>query len=313
MAIGMPYLRAIERAGAFPKDGGTVLDIGASHLQFTTLDDILYFFEKYPKRPLDDRLRAIARELTERAVWAHPRGQTFLAEVLEHTSIRYVSLDIFPGPSTRVFDLNFDPVPEDLAGRVDVVLNFGTTEHVFGQYNAFKVIHDALKPGGYAFHQVPTTGWFNHGYFKYHPRVFAELASANGYEVADLYVSEPQGHWSLEEHYTPLDCLPDPKRFREAVKTLGGSSPVHPNGLINAFLRKAGTAPFRLALERATAPGGITDPAILRRYGPANPKETEWFTLVPPPPRPVRKPLSMVKWMLRKCGVKRAMQVMGLR
>ena len=300
MGVGMPVLREIEWAGAITPERCTVLDLGPSYLHNATPADILYFFEKYPKRPLDDRLRAVAKELAERTNPKHPLGQTFLAEVFEHTSVRYDAIDVFPGPSTRLFDLNFDTVPRDMVGRYDLVLNFGTTEHVFGQYNAFKVIHEVLKFHGPVYHQLPSTGLFNHGYFKYHPRIFGELATANGYAVVELFVTEMPGHWSFEEFYTPPHNLADPTRFRETVKSLGTAAPGHANGLINAFLRKDRDGPFRLHLDYDAQVGAVNT-LIAKRYGPL------------PARRKGSSPVRAVKWTLRKLGVKRALQAVGLR
>jgi hypothetical protein len=82
--------------------------------------------------------------------------------------------------------------------------------------------------------------------------------------------------------------------------------------LINAILRKTSDKPFRLALERATAPGGITDPSIARRYGPPTPDAPGWN--VPPPPiRRPPEPIRLAKWVLRNLGVKRALKSLGLR
>jgi hypothetical protein len=44
--------------------------------------------------------------------------------------------------------LNHEPTPQKFVGDFDLVVNFGTTEHLLNQYNAFKVIHDATKVGG---------------------------------------------------------------------------------------------------------------------------------------------------------------------
>ncbi|HEX4611799.1 MAG TPA: methyltransferase domain-containing protein, partial [Urbifossiella sp.] len=213
MGISMPRLIEIERAGVIAPGRAAVLDIGVSNLHNATAEQVLYFFEKYPKRPVDDALRARARDLADRTRRGHPGGHTFLAEVFAETRIEYLALDVFPGPSTRIFDLNFDPAPPDLAGRFDLVLNFGTTEHVFSQYNAFKAIHDFLKVGGHVYHQIPTTGFFNHGYFKYHPRMFEELAVANCYHVVELGL-DTMGFWGFEEYYGRLEHLKPPPRFR---------------------------------------------------------------------------------------------------
>lgn len=257
MGCGMPYIKALERAGVFRDGRAAVLDIGPANLHGASEEDVCYLFEKYGKQPLDARLRARAADLAYRSYRRPDTVLTYLAEVLDETTITYESFDIFHGPKTRIFDLNRDSLPEELAGRYDAVFNFGTTEHVFNQYNAFKVIHEALKPGGYVFHQLPMTGFFNHGYFCYHPRMFAEMAAANQYRVVNITFSEPQGSWRLEEHCTPPDNLADATEFRATLRQLGAEVPVMPNGLVNVFLQKRCDRPFRLPLE-GSAPWAIS-------------------------------------------------------
>jgi hypothetical protein len=97
-----------------------------------------------------------------------------------------VGLDIFPGPNVQLFDLNFHQLADAQQEAFDVVFNFGTTEHVFNQYNCFKALHEAAKPGAFIFHQVPCTGYMDHGYWIYSPRLFIDLAEANDYEVVEI-------------------------------------------------------------------------------------------------------------------------------
>jgi len=69
------------------------------------------------------------------------------------------------------FDLNTGDVPGDHGGSFDVVLNCGTSEHVFNQYNTFKIMHDAARVGGLMCHAVPMTGYLAHGVFHLHADV----------------------------------------------------------------------------------------------------------------------------------------------
>jgi hypothetical protein len=54
----------------------------------------------------------------------------------------YASIDIDGSPDSLPLDLNYDNVPVSARGKFDLVTNFGTTEHVTNQLNAFKIIHD---------------------------------------------------------------------------------------------------------------------------------------------------------------------------
>jgi SAM-dependent methyltransferase len=268
MGCGMPYLRALERRGAFKGGRASVLDIGSSYLLAAPEEELLDLFRVYGSRPLDDRLRAKARELSARSYPGSPYGFTYLGEVFAETTVRYLAFDIFQAPGTRIFDLNREGLPPDLAGRFDLVLNFGTTEHVLNQFNAFKVIHEALAPGGLAFHQLPMTGWFDHGYFNYNPRLFADLAAANRYDLERLDFSEPQGFWRVEEWVKLPANAKNPVDFQTSLALLGESSPAVPNGLVNVLVRKTQVAPFRLPLDVLTS-GGEIDGRVANDHGPA--------------------------------------------
>jgi|ERR1700690_282526 len=93
----------------------------------------------------------------------------------------YASIDIDGSPGAIALDLNFDDVPDVLAGKHQLVTNFGTTEHVVNQLNAFKIVHDLAAPGGVMMHNLPSQGGFNHGLINYTPKFFWALARSNNY------------------------------------------------------------------------------------------------------------------------------------
>jgi hypothetical protein len=295
MGLGMPTLMALERAGVFGTGDVSVLDIGTSNLYHAPVEDILHLFEKYGRRPLDDRLRAKAIDLSERSAPdpSRPLAMTLVGELFAETTIRYRSIDVFRTPYTRVLDLNFDRLPRDMRGRFELVVNCGTTEHVFGQFNAFKLMHEAVRRGGHFFHQLPATGFFNHGYFAYHPRLFGDLAAANGYAIVGLTYSEPQGHGVFADGCFPPPNLADPTAFRESVRRLSEGTPTVPNGLLNALLRKDRAERFRVPLETVSSLAA-PDERIAKDYS--------------------RRPQgSAARRALKALGVGRALRALGLR
>jgi len=99
----------------------------------------------------------------------------------------YRAIDASGEQGSLLFDLN-----EDLQRRYnysetfDLVTNLGTAEHCFDQRTVFSNIHNLCKVGGLMIHALPAQGNVNHAFYNYHPRFFADLATANGYEVIDL-------------------------------------------------------------------------------------------------------------------------------
>ena len=94
----------------------------------------------------------------------------------------YAAIDIDASPGSIPLDLNFDDVPAEFKASFALVTNFGTTEHVANQLNAFKTIHDLAEVGGVMIHTVPAQGYMNHGLVNYNPKFFWMLARSNGYK-----------------------------------------------------------------------------------------------------------------------------------
>src|SRR5271163_3575236 len=59
----------------------------------------------------------------------------------------YASIDIDGSPNSIPLDLNYDSAPAEAKGKYGLVTNYGTTEHIANQLNAFRVIHDLTRPG----------------------------------------------------------------------------------------------------------------------------------------------------------------------
>lgn len=171
------------------KPGLSLLDIGSSNLYSAEPDALARFVSC-----LDgEHDSALVEKLSAGSAYGPNGGlnESFIGPLLEHVGLTYLSLDIAPGYRTQVLDLNSQPLPQDLHGKFDLVINFGTTEHVMNQANAFEVIHDATKPGGLMIHELPILGWMEHCYITYKPRMFLDIAGANGYELVDFAYRQP--------------------------------------------------------------------------------------------------------------------------
>src|SRR5579863_1213806 len=99
----------------------------------------------------------------------------------EWLGFRYAAIDIDGSPDSIPIDLNYDAVPNAARARYDLVTNFGTTEHVAYQLNAFKVIHDLTALNGVMIHNLPAQGNANHGLINYNVKFFWMLARSNSY------------------------------------------------------------------------------------------------------------------------------------
>jgi SAM-dependent methyltransferase len=221
--------------------GGAVAELGAQRLFCVDQDvEVRHFLAFFEQRG------TLERPLTtfDDAAIAAFASEGYLGALLKAVGFRYLALDIFQAPDTRLFDLNLHIVPPDLAGQFDLVTNFGTTEHVLNQMLALRTMHDLARPGGLIHHDLPYRGYHAHGYFNYNPMLFEDLARANGYEVVLQAFS--RGDWrhapvSLTEH--------------------GFDKPGYRDRGLEVVLKKTGNAPFRIPLETSTSDGEV-EPTI---------------------------------------------------
>ena len=258
MGAGWIYLKTLIDQGVFLKGTAKVLDIGFQALYDIPRDEGIEFALSHGYEGPKNFLNTDVMPFVERSA----QRQLHLYDFFNFVGIDYTSYEIFDGPNTRIFDLNFDSIAEDHREYFDVVLNFGTTEHVFNQYNCFKVIHEAAKKGACIFHQVPMTGFINHGYWTYSPRTFLELAQANDYEVMECWVCGPAGSDYLPKVVDGVSW--DEKRLPAIYKSHWDAMPV-PNGLINIMLKKITNGPFRISLDTSTSIAQATK-SIVQNY-----------------------------------------------
>jgi len=100
-------------------------------------------------------------------------------------------------------DLNY---PITLGRQFDIMINNGTSEHIFNQANVFQIMHDHTKTGGFMIHYTVGLGWLDHGFYNVQPHFFLDLSKYNRYElVSCAYVNTlttfplRPGEFSLEQ------------------------------------------------------------------------------------------------------------------
>ena len=108
-------------------------------------------------------------------------------KLLEFTEYQSIDLD---NKGTVRTDLNHPEVPGEFSGHFDLVTNNGTGEHIFNQHAVFELMHSITKVGGLMLHVLPYINWRNHGFYSFHPRLFGDLAEANGYEIVFTWISD---------------------------------------------------------------------------------------------------------------------------
>lgn len=249
MGISTAYLWYMAEHGLL-KPGAKVLDIGSSYLYNLSSKDVTVFCARF-ERNVSSR---VADDLAERSTKRSGRQMLFLSELMLLAGFNYESYDVCPGERTTVFDLNRQEIPEKDRGSFDLVLNFGTSEHIINQVNTFKVMHDALKVGGVLFHQSPSIGWVDHGYFAYHPRFFEDMRIANAYERIDTWMSK-----TSQCEKPGLEFRDEESPMIQGSSISGEMPDILPCCNLNVVQKKVVDAPFRISLELSTSHSGLAN------------------------------------------------------
>lgn len=264
MGISFSALAQMERLNLL-KSGCSVLDIGSSNLYSAEASQIAMFLDKYSPSVADRSV--FCQRLAAGSGYDSVKGgmnESFFGELIEKAGMEYFSFDIASGYKTLILDLNRASLPANLNKKFDLVLNFGTTEHILNQFNCFEVMHDATKIGGYIYHSLPTIGYVDHGYITYTGRCFFDIAGYNGYEIVDFWFEGPAGDNNLYDslrsyraYFPALDrALAEIGKAPQAsfLDKLG-----IPDVSINVVYRKVKDKPFWGALEASTSVGNIPD------------------------------------------------------
>ena len=259
MAMNLECMLLLQKLGLLNSQKRRFLEIGPQNVYFCTVDQIGRFLVG---QDIPDHDGARLAEIARLVYFSTPRPDertTLFSEIADLANIEYNSFDVCPALKTELLDLNFDGLPAKYRNYYDVVTNFGTTEHIFNQWNCFSVIHGATKVGGAMYHVLPATGYLDHGYYCYTPLFFRDLAKANGYEIVDMFMAIA-GVSKID-----IDMR------HEAQFDKSGSGATHlteraiPSYNLHVIFRKRADTPFRAVLEVATAHAAV-DERMNARY-----------------------------------------------
>jgi SAM-dependent methyltransferase len=165
-------LMALQQNGLLNIQGSNIIELGAQSVHFHDVD----MFKSI------STLLHLDESVINTFQYNMPAEQMFKA--FGCNEYYCIDLDDMGGSIKNLFkwDLNTIQCPDEYKGRFDICTNIGTTEHLFNQSNAFKLMHDLTKVGGIMFFHLPMVD-ANHGLFGYNPNLFVALARYNEYEL----------------------------------------------------------------------------------------------------------------------------------
>ena len=250
--MGFALLEYFKAKGYLNK-GSHILDVGSQNLVNCSVETMTALAESLRAKSLS---AADHEEIKRLYYFSTPRAgerTLFVSEYLQLADVHYRGIDVCPAPHTDIVDLNWERLPANQKGTYDLVLNLGTTEHIVDQTNSHAYMHDALKVGGVFFHQPPSIGWSNHGYFTYHPQFFRDLAEANEYQIVDMWYSQSSGG-PIFDATVPFRPAADALAPNTSANSETNSTSYYN---LNVILKKMVDRPFRLKLELATSHSAV--------------------------------------------------------
>jgi hypothetical protein len=159
-------------------------------------------------------------------------------ELYNLMGFKYNSMDANGEHDSLIVDFNEDLKSKyNFTEKFDLCTNLGTSEHLIGQVNFFKNIHNTTKVNGIMLHVLPMEGYLNHCYFNYHPNFFYDLASSNNYEIKEFWYFSQRAsklfkHYSGQNFYplnynnnlmTELDILSKKNVYENSIKNNASS------------------------------------------------------------------------------------------
>lgn len=195
----------------------------------------------------------------------------YLHDVCARFGLEYTALEVCGERPFQFFDFNRDTVSPEDAGRYDLVLNLGTSEHILNQYGFFNALHTLCRPGGMLLHVLPFSGYLHHGFFNYQPKLFFRLAEQNDYAVLDFRVADEALRQELDSIVVRNATQPDIERIAETYACSQAS--------LHVLFRKRGNGSFRppsdhvfigveaaLRTGIAIGPDGVAARALLEEF-----------------------------------------------
>lgn len=188
----MEHMYIFDNNGIRP--GATICELGDQTVRIPEKDGLKYiikFIEHYGEEFDSGKYEPfIGNKLHVRMVY-------------EDAGFSYISVDLNETDDSWPIDLNEWPNSALPDCQFDVVTNFGTTEHVGNQLNAFAIIHYLTKPAGLMMHQIPTIHYSAHAMNVVTPYFLKKLIDSNRYEILEAKMQSHDIDSALVFHHSP--------------------------------------------------------------------------------------------------------------
>jgi hypothetical protein len=190
----------------------TVLTLGVQDCYFT-YDSLAAFFHRhnipYKSVTESDILYNTGFPFSEtlRKRYSHNIHQITMFEMLGFKRENIKSMDVMDLEGANyVHDLN-NPVDHKLHDQFDLILDAGTSEHIFGLKEAFMNLIAMTRINGFIVHFNPSD-LINHGFYNMTAELYESTYRVNGFDVEEIkYIFFPTDLKDMERFYIAYDWL----------------------------------------------------------------------------------------------------------
>lgn len=174
-----------------PRDP-SVMELG--NQRFTVSDEILKeIIKNFRNRATKVDTDILASFLNKSREEKYPLTEAFYLALGFRS---YSAIDVNSKYGSLIMDLNYDlRAHYEYSETFDLITNNGTGEHIFNQFTVLKNMHSLTSVGGIMLHIMPFVNWINHGFYSFHPILYADLAAANDYKVVKFSIAN---RWGFE-------------------------------------------------------------------------------------------------------------------
>ena len=207
----------------------------------------------------------------------------------------YSDLDKYEDDAPCILhDLN-TPVPAELEGKFNLIIDGGTMEHIFDVRQVIENVVRMCKESGWVIHLTPSSNYVDHGFYSFSPCFFYDCYQANGFGEFVCYIlqvnpknlSEPSPYFEYR-YGMDMRGLLDPDR---QIVVFFAAKKLRPSGRLviptqGAYESSAKIPPNAVA-GGANAEASTSNDSITER-------------LVPSRLLPLLKPVRPFLWTLRR-------------
>lgn len=111
------------------------------------------------------------------------------------------SLDFFDDRADLVHDMN-NPISAQWVEQYDLVIDIGSTEHIFDSRQCIENLLRLTKIGGHIMLHLPVSGYFAHGLHVFNPQCILDCLELNGFDICYLAFSSRRGRRLRKPHPT---------------------------------------------------------------------------------------------------------------